>query len=76
MKARTPIERERYEPGEAFDVSQGVARPEEIAALYGVERSTVMTWGRSGRAPHIITPGGHYRFSLAFHRAHLAGEHD
>jgi excisionase family DNA binding protein len=71
---RTPVERKRFEPGEAFDASQGLATPEEIAALYRVKRGTVMGWGRSGSIPHIRTPGNHYRFSFAYHRSHLAAE--
>ena len=74
MSGRKPVDRRRFEPGEAFDASQGLALPEEIATLYRVARSTVMTWGRSGLVPHIITPGNHYRFSFAYHRSHLAAE--
>jgi hypothetical protein len=74
VKTRTPVIRPRFEPGEAFDASQGLALPEEIASLYGVVRQTVMTWARSGQCPHIILPGGQYRFSFAYHRAHRAAE--
>lgn len=76
MKPRATVERYRYGPGDGFDASQGLALPEEIAALYRVERSTVMEWARAGRVPHIITPGRHYRLSFAFHRQHLAAEAD
>lgn len=74
MKPRTAVDRRRFEPGDAFDITQGVALPEEIADLYGVVRQTVMTWGRAGLVPHIITPGNHYRFSFAYHRQHIAAE--
>lgn len=74
MKARTPVVRPRFEPGDGFDASQGIALPEEIADLYGVVRATVMTWARLGLIPHIILPGGRYRLSFAYHRQHVAAE--
>ncbi len=73
-QTRTPVERARYEPGEGFDASQGLALPEEIAELYRVERSTVMQWARAGRIPHIITPGRHYRLSFAYPRQEIAAQ--
>jgi predicted site-specific integrase-resolvase len=62
----------RYEPGEAFDASEGLLTTPELATLYRVDAKTAGRWGRLGLVPHILTPGNQYRFSAAFHRRQMA----
>lgn len=38
-------------------------QPRQVAALYGVDSKTIRRWAMDGKLPHIITPGGHRRFS-------------
>jgi excisionase family DNA binding protein len=64
----------RFQPGEDFDADEGVLTTAELADLYGVEHKTAARWGKLGRIPHVLTPGNHYRFSVAYHRRHLAAE--
>lgn len=35
----------------------------DVARLFGVSRRTVVRWATSGKLPHMVTPGGHHRFS-------------
>jgi hypothetical protein len=55
---------------EPFDPSEGLLTADEVAALMGVDRKTVLGWARAyttgGPGPHIpaIRPGGGvWRFS-------------
>jgi excisionase family DNA binding protein len=34
----------------------------EVAALFGVDRRTVVLWAKRGRLPALRTPGGQHRF--------------
>lgn len=34
----------------------------EVAAVFGVTKTTVKRWAESGRISHFKTAGGHYRF--------------
>jgi excisionase family DNA binding protein len=34
----------------------------EMAALFGVDRRTVVLWTKRGRLPALRTPGGQHRF--------------
>ncbi len=34
----------------------------EVAALFGVDRRTVVLWAKRGRIPALRTPGGQHRF--------------
>ena len=34
----------------------------QVAALFGVSAHTVTRWAREGKLPHLVTPGGQYRF--------------
>jgi excisionase family DNA binding protein len=33
-----------------------------VAALFGVDRRTVVLWAKRGRLPALRTPGGQHRF--------------
>ncbi len=37
--------------------------PRQVAAMFGVDPKTVRRWALNGQIPHILTPGGHRRFS-------------
>jgi excisionase family DNA binding protein len=37
----------------------------EVAALFGVDRRTVVLWAKRGRLPALRTPGGQHRFRAA-----------
>lgn len=65
----------RFEEGEDFDASEGLALPEEIAELYRVDPATVKGWARNGLVPNVRTPGGHWRLSVAYHRRHREADH-
>lgn len=36
--------------------------PAEVAVIFRVHPQTVVRWGRAGRIPVTVTPGGHHRF--------------
>jgi excisionase family DNA binding protein len=68
------VNERRFEPGEAFDASEGVLTSGELAKTYAVDVKTASRWATAGKVPHIRTPGGHWRFSRAFHRRHMEAE--
>lgn len=35
----------------------------DVAKRLSVVRLTVINWADAGKIPHLITPGGHYRFN-------------
>lgn len=37
----------------------------QVAAVFGVNPQTVITWANDGRLPHFRTPGGHRRYNRA-----------
>lgn len=53
----------RWDPGPGWDPSEGLLRPEEAAALYGVDVQTIVIWALTRKLPAIRTPGGQWRFS-------------
>lgn len=48
----------------------------EVAALFGVDRTTVSKWARIGRLPTCRTPGGQYRIRAADAYAALQANSD
>ena len=40
----------------------GLLTSAEVAALFGVDRRTVVLWAKRGRLPALRTPGGQHRF--------------
>lgn len=38
-------------------------KPQQVADLFGVDNKTVRRWAMEGKLPHIVTPGGHRRYS-------------
>lgn len=58
-----------------FDETEGLLTPNEVAAMYRVDRRTVISWARNyyldqegPSMPAIRTPGGEWRLSRAFVR--------
>jgi excisionase family DNA binding protein len=43
-------------------VAEPLLTPEEVAALFRVEPTTVIRWAAKGRLACVRTPGGHRRF--------------
>jgi excisionase family DNA binding protein len=42
--------------------TDGLLTSAEVAALFGVDRRTVVLWAKRGRLPALRTPGGQHRF--------------
>jgi excisionase family DNA binding protein len=51
---------QQRDPGEG-----ALLRPREVAALLGVNPTTIARWAREGRISPLLTPGGHRRYSPA-----------
>lgn len=50
-------------PAPAVPQSDRMLHPRQVAAMYGVDAKTIRRWAIDGKLPHILTPGGHRRFS-------------
>lgn len=51
-------------------------RASEVGAHFGVTGGTIRDWTRAGViTPTLITPGGHYRYSVEDVREQLAARH-
>lgn len=46
-----------------LELSDRMLCPRHVAAMFGVDPKTVRRWATEGKIPHIMTPGGHRRFS-------------
>lgn len=43
----------------------GILTTKKVAARFGVNPQTVITWANSGKLAHFRTPGGHRRYLVA-----------
>ena len=63
----SPSERERLEPSPSPSRprgnGRGYLRAAEAAALLHVSPKTISRWAREGKLGHVVTLGGHRRFS-------------
>jgi excisionase family DNA binding protein len=50
---------------ESDRLGEGLLRPSEVAAIFGVRTATIARWARSGALPSVPTLGGHRRYRLA-----------
>jgi excisionase family DNA binding protein len=55
-------------------VPERLLLPHEVAELFHVNAKTASRWGKTGRIPCIVTPGGHRRFRESDVRALLNGD--
>lgn len=39
-----------------------ILTPAQVAKMFGVDARTAVRWAKSGKVPHLRTPGGHFRF--------------
>lgn len=50
--------------------------PGEVAKRFRVDPKTATRWGKSGKIPSILTPGGHRRFRESVINAILDGSQE
>jgi excisionase family DNA binding protein len=50
---------------ESDRLGEGLLRPSEVAAIFGVRTATVARWARSGALASVSTLGGHRRYRMA-----------
>ena len=58
----------------AFGANDELLTSTEVAALFGVDRRTVVLWAKHGRIATLRTPGGHHRFRASEIRRLLEDE--